>query len=40
MYTARKLWNLSKRKGVYGNINGLLMLCACLLLKKGMLLNN
>jgi len=39
MYTARKLRNLSKKKSTYSSIYELLMLCACLLLKKGMLLN-
>lgn len=40
MYTARKLRNLSKNKSEYKKCHELLMLCACLLLKKGILLSD
>lgn len=39
MYTVRKLRNLAKLKHVFSQLTDRLMLAACLLLKKGLLLN-
>lgn len=39
MYTVRKLRNLAKLKNVFGELCDHLMYSACLLLKKGMILN-
>ena len=39
MYTVRKLRNLAKKKPVYKSMTAKFMLSACLLLKKGLLLN-
>ena len=39
MYTVRKLRNLAKRKDIFYNLSDRLMLSACLLLQKGLVLN-
>ena len=40
MYTVRKLRNLAKLKFVFNSLSERFMLAACLLLEKGLLLNN
>jgi hypothetical protein len=40
MYTVRKLRNLAKMKFVFDAVSERFMLAACLLLQKGLLLNN